>query len=52
MGKRARYILYALVLALPWASQIMFPNESIWEPVWWTISVFGVILVIETWGKP
>jgi hypothetical protein len=52
MGKKTRYILWVIFLAFPWVSQLLFPAESILEPIWWTIGIAAIIFAIETWGKP
>lgn len=52
MSKKTRYTLFAIMLIFPWVSQLMFPSESIWEPVGWTMLMAVLIFVIEKWGKP
>lgn len=50
--KKARFILYAAVLALPWASQIINPDLPLWEPVSFTVGIAVLIFIIEKWAKP
>lgn len=50
--KKARYILYAVLLAFPWVSQALNPELPLWEPVSFTVGFAVLIFAIEKWAKP
>lgn len=47
MTKRARYIIYAILIAFAWVSQLLYPEQMIAEPLWWTGFVLLIAIFIE-----
>lgn len=47
MSKRTRYIIYAVLIAFAWLSQLLYPSEMILEPIWWTGFILLIAIFVE-----